>query len=210
VAAHVVARARAALRETSSADTAIVIVDVQHDFCAPDGRFATLGLIDPERTAALVEPLACLLAGARARGLPVVFVRTLADDDRVPANVARRNKKLGRAGYLCAGEAGARFFGVEPRAGERVVTKVGYDAFLGTDLENHLRAVRARHVVVAGVFTELCVDALARSAYQKGFEVSLVVDATLGLERDSSEAAAFMARYYDATLIHAAELAAPS
>jgi nicotinamidase-related amidase len=50
------------------------------------------------------------------------------------------------------------------------------------------------------VFTELCVDALARGAYQRGLRVTVVSDGTLPLERDQAEVTSFMARYYDATI----------
>ena len=179
---------------------ALVVVDVQNDFCARDGRFARLGLVDPEATAAFAFRLRRLVAEARERGVEVIFARTFADEHLLPANVVERNRRTGRAGYLRSSEWGARFFSVAPVVGEKVVTKLGYDAFLGTDLEEHLRAAGVERVAIAGVFTELCVDALARGAYQRGLRVTVVSDGTLPLERDQAEVTSFMARYYDATI----------
>ncbi len=85
------------------------------------------------------------------------------------------------------------------------MSKLGYDAFIGTELETHLRARGIDHLVIAGVFTDVCVDALARTAFQKGFRVSVVADATLPLERAQDDALAFMTRFYDATIVPAAD-----
>jgi nicotinamidase-related amidase/isocitrate/isopropylmalate dehydrogenase len=209
---EVVEHVLAALREPpprprAREDRALVVVDVQNDFCARGGRFARLGLVDPERTEALARRLHALVAAAREGGIPVIFVRTFGDEHLLPPNVAARNRRSGRAGLARSSEWGSHFCEVAPLPGEKVVTKCGYDAFLGTDLAEHLRAAGVGRLVLAGVFTEVCVDALARTAYQSGFGVTLVEDGTLPLERDQESAAAFMARYYDAATATAEALA---
>lgn len=194
-----------ALHASPVSDVALIAVDMQHDFCAPDGRFAELGLVDGSEIRRLVSNLAELVTAARERGVPVVFVQSHAEEALLPANVVERNEKTGRTGMLKG--RGAAAFGVTPLPHEKIVLKGGYDAFLGTDLEAHLRALGTRELVLTGVFSDLCVDALARTAYQKGFRVRLVVDATLPLERGPKEAAEFMARYYDASLETSDEVA---
>jgi len=59
-----------------------------------------------------------------------------------------------------------------------------------------------------GVFADVCVDATARTAFQKGFEVSVVSDGTIGLERPTADALAFMKRCYGARVATASEIAA--
>ena len=92
----------------------------------------------------------------------------------------------------------------QPLAGDEVITKVGYDAFVGTELEARLVALGVRHLIVAGVFSELCVDAIARTGFQKGYRVSVVSDATMPLERAADEVLGFMQRYYDVAIVTAA------
>lgn len=208
VIARTVELLRAPDRRRATADTALVIVDMQRDFCAPDGRFAALGLIDPARTAALEAPLAAAIAHARGAGLPVVFVRTHADAELLPARVAERHAKAGRAGYLRAGTPGAEPFGVRPAPGDVIITKSGYDAFFGTELEALLARRGITRVIVAGVFADLCVDALARGAFLRGLGVTVLADATLALERDVDQVLGFMRRFYDVDVVTSAELAA--
>jgi nicotinamidase-related amidase/isocitrate/isopropylmalate dehydrogenase len=194
--------------DSPASDEALLLIDVQRDFCAADGRFAELGLIEPERMRALARDLDDLAFAARRSRVPVVFVHTHADAPRVPSNVRARHAKTGRAGYLAAGGRGAEPFGVLPAPGDRRVVKGSYDAFLRTDLEALLRGLGVRRVAIAGVFADVCVDACARSAFQLGFEVSVVADGTLALEHGTERALAFMERYYDARVEDAASLAA--
>ncbi len=64
-----------------------------------------------------------------------------------------------------------------PRPGEPVIAKDTYDAFFRTDLEAHLRHRGATQVLIAGVLTHMCCETTARSAFCRGFEVYLPVDA---------------------------------
>ena len=187
---------------------ALVIIDLQNDFCAAGGRFADLGLIDSDRTAAVADVVGRLLCAARAEGVPVVFVQTHVDPDALPMNVAERQRREGRSGYLCSGEWGSEPFGPVAGDGEAVVTKALYDPFLDSELETQLGALGVQQLVLAGVFADVCVDATARTAFQKGFDVSVVSDGTLGLERPTADALAFMQRYYGAVVATASEIAA--
>ncbi len=58
------------------------------------------------------------------------------------------------------------------------VEKTQYDAFLGTSLEETLRAHQVEQVVITGVMTHLCCETTARSAFMRGFEVFFTVDGT--------------------------------
>ncbi len=59
-----------------------------------------------------------------------------------------------------------------------VVDKSRYDAFFNTGLEGILTAKEAKQVVVTGVMTHLCCDTTARSAFMRGYDVFMAVDAT--------------------------------
>lgn len=68
--------------------------------------------------------------------------------------------------------------------GGEVLTKSQYDAFYRTDLEERLRALGVRQVVVGGVMTHLCCETTARSAFVRGFDVFFLVDGTATYRRD--------------------------
>lgn len=195
------------------ARSALLVVDLQNDYCAPDGCFHRLGLVDPARTREVAEVARRLVAGARTAGSPVVFVRTV-QSEAAPATVRARLRAQGRADCVRPGTWGAEQFGPTPRPGEPVLVKHGYDAFLGTTLERDLRRRGIERLVLTGVFTDVCVDALARTAYQLGFEVAVVGEGTLPLERGQDECLDAMERFYGARVLDAEDalslLAAPS
>ena len=175
----------------------LIVVDMQGDFLAADGRCAQLGLIDSAKTSALATRVNWLLDAWRATGRPVAFTQTIANGIEVPPTLRERNKKSGRDGWLRPGSPGAQFCGVSPRAGEAVFAKSGYDPFLNPQFEIFLRRVQPARLVLAGAFTDVCIDALARTAFQKGFRVAVVEDATLPLRRGQAEALDFMRSFYD-------------
>jgi nicotinamidase-related amidase/isocitrate/isopropylmalate dehydrogenase len=180
---------------------ALVVVDLQNDFCAPEGHFARRGLVDPAATAALADRVQETIVRARAAGIEVIFVRMEADAARDPATVIERNRREGHSGFLAPRGFGSDFFRVAPLPSERVITKSGYDPFLAPELEAHLRDVGIEQLTLAGAFADVCVDATARSGYQKGYRIQVLEDCTLGLERSTADALAFMTRFYGAEVL---------
>jgi len=75
-----------------------------------------------------------------------------------------------------------------PLPGEPVVEKRTNSAFVNTGLEEHLRAVGAEKVVVAGLTTDHCCSTTARSASDLGFETWFVADATATHARSDFDA----------------------
>jgi nicotinamidase-related amidase len=101
------------------------------------------------------------------------------------------------------GAVGAQFKTVgEPREGETVIRKTANSAFVGTELEERLKATGTDTLVVVGFTTNLCVDATARHAAELGFQVFVVSDATATFDR-----ASFDGRRWEADDIHQVVLA---
>jgi nicotinamidase-related amidase len=183
------APARGALADwIAPARTAVLIIDMQVDFAAPDGALGLAGLdmgvVEPALAAA--ERLAGV---ARAAGAPVIFIglETTPEQD----SAAWRERMLRRGGdpedesALCrAGERGAEFFGPAPLADELVVLKPRYSSFFGTDLDARLKALGVDTLVVGGLTTECCVDCTVRDAFHLDYHVFLVSDACAAYEPD--------------------------
>jgi len=68
--------------------------------------------------------------------------------------------------------------GLEPRAGEPVITKSSHNAFTTTDLERRLVQAGVRRLRLAGIRTEQCVETTARVGSDLGYDVEVVLDAT--------------------------------
>jgi nicotinamidase-related amidase len=139
--------------------TAIVTIDIQLDYF-PGGRFPLFRAGAAARNAALV------LAEGRTRGLPIFHVRHEGLDPK------------GR--FLVAGTPGTGLhpaLAVPEDGSEPIIVKHRPDSFLGTDLEERLRAIGAGRVVWMGMKSWMCVDTTDRAAKAKGFYNILVEDA---------------------------------
>jgi ureidoacrylate peracid hydrolase len=155
------------LREHLPRDgTALLVIDMQNDFCHADGALGKRS-IDLAPTQAMAPRLVSFITSMRAAQVPILYTQTFHDtwtDSR-----AWQERQDGRAGALCrTGSWGAEFFGVRPRDDERVVIKHRYDAFYGTDLDLILRARGVHTVLVTGVATNVCVETTAREAFVRG------------------------------------------
>ena len=109
-----------------------------------------------------------LLQAWRASGRPIIHVR----HDSTGANSPFRP---GQPGNEVKPEA-------QPLPGEPVVRKCVSSAFIGTDLEQRLRAAQQKTLVVVGMMAEYCVNTTARMAENLGFDVLVVADATFAWE----------------------------
>jgi nicotinamidase-related amidase len=178
--------------------TALVVVDLQNDFCAGPVALARYRK-DPARLDAVTTNAARAVELARERGVEVVFVRFVGDVEHQGPSWRRRNERAGRTPTCREGTWGAQFHKVTPAPGELVVTKQAcFDAFLTAGFEQHLRRQDIGHLVFAGVYADVCVDSTARTAFQKGWHITLLVDCTTSLVQRDEDTVRFMADLYGA------------
>jgi nicotinamidase-related amidase len=165
----------------------LIIIDMQRDFVEPGGFGASLGN-DVSRLGAIVPTVARLLAGFRRAGLPVIHTRECHRPDLSDLPDAKRdrgtpNLRIGEPGpmgrLLVAGEAGAEIIPeLAPMPGEIVLDKPGKGAFCRTNFEALLQERGLRHLIFAGVTTEVCVQTTMREANDRGYDCLLATDAT--------------------------------
>ncbi|WP_435608172.1 cysteine hydrolase family protein [Pseudomonas knackmussii] len=166
---------------------ALIVIDMQRDFCAPGGYADRAGL-DIGRLRAPIPAILRLLDGARALGMLVVHTREghrpdlsdLPESKRLRAENA--GAPIGQPGplgrLLVRGEYGHDLIDeLRPLSGEPVIDKPGYSAFAHTDLELLLCNAGVEELVLCGVTTEVCVSSTLRQAVDLGFACTLVSDA---------------------------------
>jgi len=169
------------------ATTALVIIDMQRDFCEPGGFGETLGN-DVSLLQSVIPPLQTVLATARALGMTVIHTREghVPDlSDCPPAKLNRGNPSLrigdpGPKGrILVRGEFGHDIVDeLAPLPDELVIDKPGKGSFHGTTFGAELQARGITSLLVAGVTTEVCVHTTVREANDRGYECLVLSDCT--------------------------------
>lgn len=176
------------LQDLDPQATALIVIDMQRDFCSPGGYAHQAGL-DIARMQAVVGQVKALLVAARAAGLHVFHTREghLPDlSDCPPTKLARSvaaGAPIGSPGplgrLLVRGEQGHDFVPeLRPLFCEHVIDKPGYGAFHKTTLGALLGAFGIRRLLICGVTTEVCVHSTLREAIDRGFFCTTVGDAT--------------------------------
>lgn len=140
--------------------TALIVVDLQKGIVA----LPTVHAMDE-----VVQNARALADAFRGRGLPVVLVN-------VAGGAPGRTERPRLGGAFPDGWTDL-IPELDRRADDLVVTKRTWGAFASTDLDQRLKALGVTQVVVAGVATGTGVESTARQAYERGFNVTLAIDA---------------------------------
>jgi ureidoacrylate peracid hydrolase len=167
--------------------TAIVVVDVQNDFCHPDGNSAKNGA-DVSSALAILPALQRFLDAGREFGAKIVFVQKIHEDctDSEPW-LARGD---GKPGTSCRkGTWGADFIGVAPAANEPVVFSHRYSAFVNSRLDTVLRTYKVENLIMTGVASNVCVESTARHGYMLDYNIVFLSDCSASYSKDAHEMA---------------------
>ncbi|KAL2813000.1 Isochorismatase-like protein [Aspergillus granulosus] len=177
----------------SSSKVAIILVDPYNDFLHPEGKLTSFLKDLGERNA--VQNMKDLVKAARSRNLPIYYGLHQQWSDNsfngwrhmTPGNVKQKDIH-----FFEEGSFGARIYeGLEPdpNNGDVVVSKHwNSDSFANTDLDYQLRQRDITNLVLAGLTANTCLEATARHAFELGYQVTILNDATAGWSNELTRA----------------------
>jgi nicotinamidase-related amidase len=148
--------------------SALVVIDVQHGLFDASGPYG-----EPFEGQTVVARIHALASGARAAGVPVIWVQ----HERPKGFLAHATPEWALPGAL----------GAQP--GDTYIRKTTPDSFLRTDLQAVLEAKAVSHLTICGYASEFCIDTTTRSAAAKGYAVTLVADAHTTHDKPHASAA---------------------
>ena len=168
----VIAQQSSAGKGIGMSKSALVVVDVQRDFCER-------GALAAANTLSLLPPLQKFIAEAKRQGVLVVFTQ-----DWHPADHSSFKANGGPWPVHCvAGTPGAELMTpLQAGQGDVVIHKgvgingAGYSGFDETALQRQLQGFGITRVGVAGIATEYCVRATALDALKASFDTTVLED----------------------------------
>lgn len=185
--------------------TAVIVVDMQNDFCKAGWTFDRLG-IDISMYPSMLPRLSRLLAGARGIGVKVIYIQMTVLPNRMsesPAQI-RFNMRLHLAShgatqpllYTIEDTPGQEIIAeLAPEPGDLVVRKYRSSGFWGTNLDLLLRSNGIETVIMTGCTTEGCVESTARDALFNDYYVVLPEDCVASDDPRQHEASLFLMRH---------------
>jgi ureidoacrylate peracid hydrolase len=172
------------------ARTGIIVIDMQNDFCHPDGWLAAIG-VDITAARTPIAPLTALLPHLRTQGVPIIWVNWGTRPDRLNLSPALRHvydpsgngQGLGDAlahtgaPVLQAASPSAQIVAeLTPPAGDIHIAKHRMSGFWDTPLDSILRNLRLDTLLFAGVNLDQCVLHTLADANFLGYDTILVED----------------------------------
>ena len=158
----------------SPKDSTLLVIDMQKYFLDESSHaYIPLG-------SAILENIRKLVTAFQAIDRPVLYTRHALLEDEPAGMMDRWWDDVIRVGDPLSEIAPE----LVPTSDNGVIRKTRYNAFIGTSLEEKLRATRTEALVITGVMTHLCCESTARDAFMRDYSVYFVVDGTATSSED--------------------------
>ncbi|MBW4690492.1 MAG: cysteine hydrolase [Lyngbya sp. HA4199-MV5] len=180
--------------------TALLVIDMQNDFCHPEGFCGHNLKADLSAVSAIVPRIQAVIEWCRHHGLLVVYTREAHQTNLSDVSPSKQ-LRYANAGYpvgtpgnmgrfLVRDEPGTALLDAfTPLEAELQLDKPAQSVFIGTDLEAQLRDRGITHLLLTGVTTQCCVLASYRHASDLGFYCLLLEDCCAAFSPSDHQAA---------------------
>ncbi len=161
-------------------ETAVILIEFQNEFCK-EGGILHDGVKDEISRQGTITNAVKLAEGAREKGAMVIHTPFVFNE-----KYFKDHEMIGIVKAVADGNAFREgTWGVEiidelkPKEGDQIVTgKCTLCGFNNTDLEKIVKEANIKNVVIGGFLTNFCVESTSRTAYDKGYSVTVIKDAT--------------------------------
>jgi ureidoacrylate peracid hydrolase len=194
--------------QIKSGKTALIVVDVQNDFCHQEGAFGKRG-VDLSHMERPSDKLVQFIDQCRQFNVPVIFVRTIHSKWTDSDSWIGRLEGAGKEMLICRPDTwGAEFFKVKPLDTDFIVTKHRFSGFVGTELNLVLRSRGIETLLMTGFTTNVCVETTARDGFNLDFRIILVEDCCAAFSADEHASAITNINKYFGVVTDSVSLAA--
>ncbi len=165
---------------------AILVLDIQNDFCHEEGIFSRLGFnLKPIQKT--VPKIISFIDKARQHNVPIFYSKQIESDEVSPTNL-KNQFKSGRLKTVCAPNSwGSELYKLKPLSNEKVLEKYTYDFFSNNELRKRLKEKQINTVIITGVNTDICVDTTVRSAFTLGYNIIIPEDLVASINQEAHQ-----------------------
>jgi len=160
----------------TSKNTALLVMDLQNDFCSEKGILAKEFNVDVSPIHEMIPKLDKFITALRDLNVKVIFTKQY----EVPEGAPKTIKTLFKRGKLtpkCLPDSwGSDFYKIKPLDTDIVLEKRSWDAFTNKQLSEILQSNNIEYLIITGVFTTICIESTARRAFSEGYEVIIPKD----------------------------------
>ena len=170
-------------------NAALLVVDVQNDFCTRDGWWGQIGEEDGLAMGEKMLPhLKKLFAEARKAGVLIIFIQAIYDEKYQSFPMKEHFKRRLNSELPCrTGTWGADFWEVKPEERDIIVQKHRWSAFAGTDLDLVLRSHGIQTLIMTGGATNVCMGTTAHDGFFLDYYIVMPEDCSMSFSKELND-----------------------
>jgi ureidoacrylate peracid hydrolase len=149
--------------------TALLVIDIQNDFCSPSGLLASMGK-DVLGMDIMIEKIKELANVCEDAGIPTFYTQQIYDRSKLTDLQKEQYDLDGRMVTCDINGKGYKFHKLNPPA-DRVFPKYTYNVFSNPDLSSELSKRDIKTLIITGVSTQICVETAIRNGFDLGYKI---------------------------------------
>jgi ureidoacrylate peracid hydrolase len=192
---------------------ALIVIDVQNGFVSKGGSYDLLG-IETSHYREAIPKIRDLIIICRNAGIPVFYTQAVRESSGIDLLTkthkilpkSREERIMNRPICIRGTWDGDIVDDIKPVEGEHIVMKRRDSAFHDTEIEVWLKSIRVDTLIFCGIDTSICVETSLREAFNVGYDIVLVSDATASSNRKHYESTLENVKDYYGIVIELKEL----